>query len=104
VPAPVTTPLADTVATPLLSDDQLITRPVRTVPPASLGVAVAVVDAPITTDDCPRVTETLATGGGPATPPPPPQPRAAIHNTIAVRAWNDIRNPSKYARTAKGRA
>jgi hypothetical protein len=39
----VTRPVGDTVATAVLSDDQVMARPVRTVPPASLGVAVAVV-------------------------------------------------------------
>jgi len=37
----VTTPVADTVATAGLLDDQLMTRPVRTLPLASLLVAVA---------------------------------------------------------------
>jgi hypothetical protein len=82
----VTTPAGDTVAMPVLSDDHAIARPVRTVPLASLGVAVAVVVWPMTTGVCPSVTERVATGGGPATPPPPPQPNAARHNTIAVRA------------------
>jgi hypothetical protein len=88
----VTTPVEDTVATPASSDDQLIARPVMAFPLASLGIAVAVVDAPITTEVWARETETLATGGGP-TPPPPPQPNAATHNAIAVRAWNFTRTP-----------
>jgi hypothetical protein len=89
----VTTPAADTVATAVLSDDQVMARPVSTVPPASLGIAVAVVVWPTATDVCARETERLATGGGPATPPPPPQPNAAIHKTIAVRAWTGIETP-----------
>jgi hypothetical protein len=39
----VTKPAGDTVATAVLSDDQVMARSVRMVPPASLGVAVAVV-------------------------------------------------------------
>jgi hypothetical protein len=89
-PAAVTTPVADTVATTELSDDQLMARPVRMLPPASVGVAVAVVVVPATIDDCARATEMLAIGGGPVGPPPPPQPNVARHNAIAVRTRSGI--------------
>jgi hypothetical protein len=49
MPAAVTAPVDDTVATLVLSDDHVTVRPVRTWPPASLGVAVAVVAPPIAT-------------------------------------------------------
>jgi hypothetical protein len=79
----VTNPVADTVAMSGLFDDQVIARPVRTLPLASFAVAVAVVVEPILIEDCARSTVTLATGAGPVEPPPP-QANAARHKAIAV--------------------
>jgi hypothetical protein len=44
---PVTSPLADTVATAGLLDDQLTVRPVTGFPPGSRGVAVSCADVPV---------------------------------------------------------
>ena len=85
VPAAVTAPVADTVATPELSDDQTMARPVRKLPLASLGIAVAVVVAPITREGCARATDRVAIGGGPVTPPPELQPIVVRQIAIAVR-------------------
>ena len=101
--AAVTVPVADTVATPELSDDQVIARPVRTWPLASLGVAVAVVVPPIATEGCARATERVAIGGGPVTPPPQLQPMVVKHNTIAVRTRSGSGPPLGLPRPAKGR-
>jgi hypothetical protein len=100
--AAVTTPVADTVATPELSDDQTMVRPVRTLPLASLGVAVAVVVAPITTEGCARVTDRVAIGGGPVTPPPELQPIVVRQNTIAVRMRSGSGTPLGLPRPVKG--
>jgi hypothetical protein len=60
----VTRPLADTVATPVLSELQITVRPVRTLPAASRAIAVAcVVWASVMVLET-RVTVTDATGIG----------------------------------------
>jgi hypothetical protein len=61
-PTAVTTPDAETVATELTDEVQVTVRPVRTLPCASRGVAVACVDWPTVSDGELSVTETLATG------------------------------------------
>jgi len=81
----VTSPIEDTVATEGLLVHHAVTRPERTLPLASSAVAVAVVVSPITSEDFPKSTATLATGVGPVAPPPPPQLIAAKHNAIAAR-------------------
>lgn len=75
IPRAVTTPASLTVATEGALDDQVIARPARKFPLASLGVAVATVVCPIWTVGFASETEMLATGGGGATPPPPPPPQ-----------------------------
>jgi hypothetical protein len=60
----VTRPEPATVATPVLVELQLITRPVRTLLLASRVVAVACVVCPGFNEPAARVTETLATGTG----------------------------------------
>src|SRR5512142_48541 len=64
VPAatPVTAPVGETVATPGLLVDHATTRPVSTLPLASLTVAVSVIVCPTDTDAGDGVTVTLATG------------------------------------------
>jgi|PersoiStandDraft_1058852.scaffolds.fasta_scaffold185030_1 hypothetical protein len=90
----VTDPVVDTVATAELFDDQLMARPVRTLPLASLAVPVAVVVSPIRIEERARSTERVAIGAGPVTPPPPPpQPNAAIDKAIAVRTRSGIETP-----------
>src|SRR5205085_9240482 len=56
--------VGETVATALLSDDQAMTRPVKTALFASRVVAVACVVCPIWIGDAARVTPTEATGIG----------------------------------------
>src|SRR5450759_5960434 len=87
----VTDPVVDTVATAELIDDQLMARPVRTLPLASLAVPVAVVVSPIRIEERARSTERVAIGAGPVTPPP--QPNAAIDKAIAVRTRGGIATP-----------
>jgi hypothetical protein len=60
----VTTPVPDTVATPVLSEDQTMTRPVNTLLLASRVVAVACVAWPIWIGEAARDTLTEATGIG----------------------------------------
>jgi len=60
----VTNPLEETVATPVLSDDQVITLPVKAWPLASRVVAVACVVCPATTEEEASETLTVATGIG----------------------------------------
>src|SRR5256885_11061732 len=59
---PVTTPLADTVASAAFDLVQLITRPLSTFPAASLGVAVSCTVAPTNTFAVAGLTVTDATG------------------------------------------
>ena len=61
---PVMTPEADTVATPVFDDDQVITRPVNVAPDASRSVAVSAVVDPGVTDAEAGATVTVVTGGG----------------------------------------
>src|SRR5262245_12043120 len=61
---PVTTPLAETVATAGSLDAHVTTRPVRVLPCASFVVAVSGPVAPTFTDNEPGVTVTVATGAG----------------------------------------
>jgi hypothetical protein len=56
----VTSPVAETVATLGESDDQVMVRPVRTLPLASLTSAIACVVPPVVNDDDPRFTVTAA--------------------------------------------
>ena len=72
---PLTTPLADTVAVPVLVLDQVMGAPAITLPPASLAVAPNVTVWPATTLAEDGLTVTVAAGGGltatvadPATP------------------------------------
>jgi hypothetical protein len=60
----VTTPLLLTEATPALELDHATARPVRSFPPASRRVAVALAVCPTTSDDGVSVTDTFATGTG----------------------------------------
>jgi hypothetical protein len=62
--APVTTPAAETLATALLLDAHVTTRPVSTFPPASVVVAASVTVCPAMTVDAGGATLTAATGGG----------------------------------------
>src|SRR6266404_6587698 len=65
-------------------------RPERTVPLASLVVAVALVVSPSSMEDFASATSTLATGTGPVPPPPPPQAIAAREQTATALTarWN----------------
>src|SRR5712692_4598916 len=67
VPAatPVTSPLAFTVAAAVLSLDQVTTRPVSAVPPASFGVAVRLTELDTAMVAEAGLTATEATGWGP---------------------------------------
>ena len=60
----VTTPLELTEATPVFELDHETARPVRSFPPASRRVAVALAVCPTTSEDGLSVTETVATGTG----------------------------------------
>jgi len=60
----VTTPVADTVATPGVVELHVTVRPVRTLPSLSLSVAVSVVVVPATKLALLGVTVTVATGTG----------------------------------------
>jgi hypothetical protein len=62
----VTTPLLLTEATPALELDHATARPVRSFPPASRKVAVALAVCPTTSEDGLSVTDTFATGTGAA--------------------------------------
>jgi hypothetical protein len=59
-----TSPLASTVATAVLAEDQSMARPLRTFPPASLSTAVARVLCETTRLDETSVTVMLATAAG----------------------------------------
>src|SRR6185437_12084895 len=61
-PAPVTTPVLDTVAAPVLLEAHVTMRPVRGLPRLSIGVAVSVAVAPLVIDTDAGDTLTLATG------------------------------------------
>jgi hypothetical protein len=61
-PAGWTNPVLDTVATPVLLEDHVTTRPVSTVPPASFSVAFSCWVWAIVIVDVPGATVTLATG------------------------------------------
>ncbi|HVM42849.1 MAG TPA: hypothetical protein VMT77_05050 [Gemmatimonadales bacterium] len=65
---PVTTPLPLTVASAVLLEAQVITRPVSTFPPASFVVAVSGTVPPTTTDAGLGATVTVATGTGAPAP------------------------------------
>ena len=101
MPAAVTAPVEDTVATLTLSDDQVMVSPVRTWPPASRGVAVAVVAPPIETVGWASATESVAIAGGPVTPPPELQPAVVRQIKIAVR-MRSSGAPRGLPRPAKG--
>jgi hypothetical protein len=57
-PTPVTTPLADTVATEDSVEAQVMVRPVRGLPDSSVTVAVNVCDSPASSVNSPGSTET----------------------------------------------
>jgi hypothetical protein len=63
-PTPVTTPAVDTVASAVLFELHVITRPVSTLPLASFVVATSVVVAPTVTLEVVGATVTVATGTG----------------------------------------
>ena len=61
---PVTSPVLSTVAMPLSADDQVIVRPVSTLPPASSGSACRCTVPPTVTGALDGETRTEATDGG----------------------------------------
>src|SRR5690349_23621297 len=90
---PVTTPSFETVATPAALVAQMIGRPLKVLPAASLAVAVSWSVAWGTSDPVVWFSTTDATaagggggggGGGGLTVPPPPQPPAAIRVNASV--------------------
>lgn len=78
--APVTTPLADTVATDAFDDVNSTTRPVSVLPAASRTSATACVVAPTISVDAPSESDTLATGAGDTVTPTV----AAVPSLMAV--------------------
>ena len=89
---PVTSPVADTVATAVFDEVHVIVRPATAAPLASLGVAASCVVAPAMIVLLGGVTLTLATvggGGGRTTFEPPLLEQATSRNApaAAVKGW-----------------
>jgi len=90
---PVTTPVADTVATPGVPELHVIVRPVSTLPFASFNVAERVVVAPTPTFADSGATVTVATGGGKTVTVAVPVFPSLVAVIVAVPAATPVTTP-----------
>ena len=96
---PVTTPVGDTVATPVVPELHVIVRPVSTLPFASLNVAERVVVAPTPTLADVGATVTVETGSGTTVTVAVPLFPSLVAVIVAVPADTPVTTPFKTVAT-----